>query len=113
MQWVNRPNLDFRGFCGTIASGSVAPGDPIVVADSGRATRVSRIVTYDGDRERAGAGDAVTLVLADDVDISRGDVLAKPDSASGSADQFSANLVWMSEKPLFPGRNYMRRSATA
>ena len=109
VQWVNRPNLDFRGFCGTIASGSVAQGDPIIVANSGRATRVSRIVTYDGDRERAGAGDAVTLVLADDVDISRGDVLAKPDSRPEVSNQFSANLVWMSEKPMFPGRNYIAR----
>ena len=109
VQWVNRPNLDFRGFCGTISSGSVKPGDTVVVANSGRATRVTRIATYDGDRSEANAGDAVTLVLADDVDISRGDVLAKPDSRPEVSNQFSANIVWMSEKPLFPGRTYLAR----
>jgi bifunctional enzyme CysN/CysC len=107
VQWVNRPNLDFRGFAGTVAGGSIAKGDPIVVSSSGRASKVSRIVTMDGDLEVARAGDAVTLTLADEVDISRGDVLATPGDRPEVSDQFAAHLLWMAEEELLPGRQYL------
>lgn len=107
VQWVNRPNLDFRGFSGTIVSGRLRPGDEIVVAGSGQTTRVERIVTADGDLEAAEAGDAVTLTLADEVDVSRGDLLAAPKDRPEVADQFAAHIVWMSEEPLLPGRSYL------
>ena len=84
VQWVNRPHLDFRGFAGTIAAGAIAVGDEIVVASSGRSTKIARIVTADGDLDRAAAGDAVTLTLVDEVDIARGDVLAAPATARRS-----------------------------
>jgi len=107
VQWVNRPNLDFRGFSGTIASGRIRPGDPIVVAGSGRTTKVSRIVTMDGDLEEAVAGQAVTLVLADEVDISRGDILAPAAHRPEVADQFAAHVLWMVEEEMLPGRQYL------
>ncbi|MEJ1160364.1 sulfate adenylyltransferase subunit CysN [Prosthecomicrobium sp. N25] len=107
VQWVNRPNLDFRGFSGTIASGTVRPGDTLVVAKSGKTSRVKRIVTYDGDLDQATAGEAVTITLADEIDISRGDVLAPAGDRPEVTDQFAAHLVWMSEEPLFPGRSYL------
>jgi bifunctional enzyme CysN/CysC len=107
VQWVNRPNMDFRGFSGTIASGSVKPGDPIVVAGSGRTSTVKAIVTADGDLPRAVAGEAVTLTLADEIDVSRGDVLAAADNRPEVSDQFSAHLIWMSDEPLIPSRVYM------
>jgi bifunctional enzyme CysN/CysC len=107
VQWVNRPNLDFRGFSGTIASGRVRPGDAIVVAGSGRTTKVSRIVTMDGDLEEAVAGQAVTLVLADEVDISRGDILAPAAHRPEVADQFAAHVLWMVEEEMLPGRQYL------
>jgi bifunctional enzyme CysN/CysC len=106
VQWVNRPNLDFRGFSGLISSGRVAPGDKIRVLPSGRTSTVSRIVTFDGDLEEAVAGQSVTLTLEDEVDISRGDVIAVSDHPPEVADQFEINLVWMSEERLFPGRPY-------
>jgi bifunctional enzyme CysN/CysC len=106
VQWVNRPNLDFRGFSGLISSGRVAPGDQIRVLPSGRTSTISRIVTLDGDLEEAVAGQSVTLTLADEVDISRGDVIAVSDHPPEVADQFEINLVWMSEERLFPGRPY-------
>jgi len=109
VQWVNRPNLDFRGFSGTVASGTVKPGDKVSVAASGRATTVSRIVTYDGDLAEARAGDAVTLTLADEVDIARGDLLAAPDARPEVADQFAAHLLWMGDEPMLPGRPYLMR----
>jgi len=109
VQWVNRPNLDFRGFSGTIASGSVARGDEIIVAASGRTSKVERIVTMDGDLEVAFAGDAVTLTLADEVDIARGDILALPKARPEVADQFTAKLIWMSDEPLYPGRSYLMK----
>ena len=111
VQWVNRPNLDFRGFAGTVASGQVSVGDAIVVASSGRSSVVSRIVIFDGDRNSATAGDAVTLALAEEVDIARGDVLAPPLERPEVADQFAAHVLWMSEEPLLPGRSYLLRSA--
>ena len=112
VQWVNRPNLDFRGFSGTIASGTVRPGDRVVVAASGRASTVARIVTADGDLGVAGAGDAVTLTLADEVDVSRGDLLVASQDLPQVADQFAAHLIWMSEEDLFPGRPYLLKIGT-
>jgi sulfate adenylyltransferase, large subunit len=107
VQWVNRPNLDFRGFSGTIASGSIRPGDAVVVAKSGRTSTVKAIVTMDGDLEEAGADEAVTLTLADEIDISRGDVLATPDHRPEVSDQFAAELIWMSDEEMLPGRPYL------
>lgn len=112
VQWVNRPNLDFRGYAGTVASGSISPGDEIVVAASGRASRVKQIVTHDGELPRAEAGDAVTITLRDEIDISRGDILAKPTERPDVADQFAAHLIWMDQEPLVPGRNYVIRIGT-
>ncbi len=112
VQWVNRPNLDFRGFAGTLASGRVAPGDEIMVAGSGRASRVLRIVAADGDRPLAEAGDAITLVLADEVDVARGDVLCSPRDRPDVADNFTADLIWMSEDPLRFGRSYLLKLGT-
>jgi len=112
VQWVNRPNPDFRGFAGTLASGQVAVGDHVVVASSGKDSRVERIVTFDGDRDSAIAGDAVTLTLADEVDIARGDVLVPPQDRPEVTDQFAAQVLWMSEEPLLPGRSYLLRIGT-
>ena len=112
VQWVNRPDLDFRGFSGTIASGRVRPGDPVVVAASGRQSTVARIVTFDGDLKEAQAGDAVTITLADEVDIARGDLLVPPTARPEVADQFAAHLLWMAEEPLLPGREYLMRIGT-
>jgi len=109
VQWVNRPDLDFRGYAGSVASGSISAGDEIVVAASGRTTRVKRIVTQAGDLPRAEAGDAVTLTLEDEIDISRGDLLARPGERPKIADQFAAYLIWMDEEQLVPGRNYVLR----
>jgi bifunctional enzyme CysN/CysC len=107
VQWVNRPDAAFRGFSGTVASGSIAPGDPVLVVGSGRSTRVKEIVTFDGALDRAGAGDAVTLTVADEIDIARGDVLADPRDPPEFVDQFAAQVIWMSEQPLVPGRSYL------
>ncbi|HEX7799509.1 MAG TPA: sulfate adenylyltransferase subunit CysN, partial [Asticcacaulis sp.] len=107
VQWVNRPNLDFRGFSGTIASGTVRPGDPVIVAGSGKASTVKSIVTYDGELPVAGPQQAVTLTLSDEIDISRGDVICPPDARPQVADQFQARLIWMSEQELIPGRQLL------
>ncbi|MFH0301131.1 sulfate adenylyltransferase subunit CysN [Bradyrhizobium sp. 31Argb] len=112
VQCVNRPNLDFRGYAGTVASASITAGDEIVVAASGRTTRVKRIVTQDGDLPRAEAGDAVTIVVEDEIDISRGDLLARPAERPEVADQFAAHLIWMDNDPLVAGRNYILRIGT-
>jgi bifunctional enzyme CysN/CysC len=112
VQWVNRPNLDFRGFSGTIASGVVRPGDPVTVAASGKQTTVTRIVTYDGDLPEARAGQAVTLTLADEVDIARGDLLAPPTARPDVADQFAAHVLWMGDEAMLPGRPYLMRIGT-
>ncbi len=109
VQWANRPNLDFRGYAGTIAGGVVRAGDRVVVAPSGRETVVQRIVTYDGDLELAVAGQSVTLTLADELDVSRGDVIAHVDAPPGVADQFEATVVWMADQPMLPGRSYVMR----
>jgi bifunctional enzyme CysN/CysC len=107
VQWVNRPNLDFRGFCGLLCSGEVRPGDRIRVLPSGRTSTVARIVAYEGDRQLAVAGESVTLTLIDEIDISRGDVIAAADAPAEVADQFECHLVWMDDEPLLPGRPYL------
>ena len=112
VQYVNRPNLDFRGFAGTVASGAVATGDEVVVAKSGRSSRVKRIVAFGGDLPRAVEGQAVTLVLEDEIDASRGNLLVAPDARPHVADQFSASLVWFDESPLVAGRSYILRTET-
>ncbi|MGH7030431.1 MAG: adenylyl-sulfate kinase, partial [Stellaceae bacterium] len=106
-QLVNSPTGEFRGCSGTVAAGSVGPGDPVLVAGSGRSTRVKEIVTFDGPLVRAGEGDAVTLTLADEIDIARGDLLAAPGDPPEFVDQFAAHVIWMSEQPLVPGRSYL------
>jgi bifunctional enzyme CysN/CysC len=113
VQWVNRPDPDFRGYAGTLASGGVAVGDDIVVASSGKRSRIERIVTFDGDRDNATAGDAVTITLADDIDVGRGDILVSPQLRPEVADQFGAHLLWMSEEPMLPGRSYLLRIGTS
>lgn len=107
VQWVNRPDLNFRGFSGTIASGTVRPGDEVVVASSGKTSRVKAIVTFDGELPEAGADEAVTLTLEDEIDISRGDILAAPQARPEVCEQFQASLIWMNEDELLPGRPYL------
>ncbi len=109
VQWVNRPDQDFRGFAGTIASGVVRVGDGVRALPSGRQSRVARIVTMDGDLEQAVAGQAVTLTLEDEIDVSRGDVLAQAGSPPGVADQFQVTMVWMHEEHMLPGRPYLMK----
>ncbi|WP_417478933.1 sulfate adenylyltransferase subunit CysN [Maricaulis maris] len=113
VQWVNRPNLNFRGYSGTIVSGTIRPGEAIIVAQSGQAANIERIVTADGDLEEAVAGDAVTLVLNHEIDISRGDVIASAEERPQVTDQFAAELLWMSEEDLLPGRSYLLKIGTA
>jgi sulfate adenylyltransferase subunit 1 len=112
VQWVNRPNLDFRGFCGTVASGVVRPGDEVRVASSGRSSRVSRIVTMNGDLQEAVAGEAVTLTLEDEIDISRGDMLTPADAPPIYTRHPEAQLVWLHDEPLQPGQLYLVKTAT-
>jgi bifunctional enzyme CysN/CysC len=112
VQWVNRPNQEFRGFSGTVVAGSVAPGDPIVVIGSSRSSKVKEIVTFDGVLDRASAGDAVTLILEDEIDVSRGDMLVHPQAPAEFADQFAAHLVWMKNEMLVPGRSYWLKLGT-
>jgi bifunctional enzyme CysN/CysC len=112
VQWVNRPNLDFRGFSGLIATGSVKPGDEIRVLPSGKTSKVTRVVTLDGDLEQAVAGQSVTLCLADEVDCSRGDVISLADNPPQAADQFEATLVWLNDEAMLPGRAYWLKLAT-
>jgi len=106
VQWVNRPHHDFRGFAGTVVGGTVRLGDQVAVPSSGQTSTVERIVTFDGDLERAVAGQAVTLTLQDEIDISRGEVLSDPRARPVIADQFEAKLIWMHKEPLLPGRPY-------
>ena len=113
VQWVNRPNLDFRGFSGTVVGGRITKGAAIAVAKSGRKSAVKRIVTMDCDLDEAVAGMAVTLVLADEVDISRGDILASPEDRPDVSEQFAAHLLWMAEDELLPGRQYLMKLGTA
>ena len=112
VQWVNRPNLDFRGFAGQIASGVVKKGDAVRVLPSGKTSSVSRIVTMDGDLDEALAGQSVTLCFTDEVDCSRGDVIASAENPPQAADQFEANLVWMADEALTPGRAYWLKLGT-
>jgi len=112
VQWVNRPNPDFRGYAGTVASGRINKGDAVVIAASGRTSRIQDIVTYDGALNSAQAGDAVTLTLADEIDIARGDVLAEPTARPEVSDQFAAHIIWMNDEPLVPGRSYFLRIGT-
>ncbi len=111
VQWVNRPNLDFRGFCGLISAGVVKPGDAVRVLPSGRTSTVARIVTLDGDLEQAVAGQSVTLTLADEIDCSRGDVICAADAPVELADQFETTLIWMAEEAMLPGRAYLMKLA--
>jgi bifunctional enzyme CysN/CysC len=112
VQWVNRPNLDFRGFAGQIASGTIRPGDAVRIVPSGRTSTVTRIVTFDGDLDEAVAGQSVTLTLADEVDCSRGDLIAAAGEPPQASDQFRATLVWMDEEALKPGRGYWLKLGT-
>ena len=112
VQWVNRPNLDFRGFSGQIASGSISQGDMVRIVPSGKTTKVARIVTMDGDLPIAVAGQSVTLTFDDEIDCSRGDVIAIADAPPMVADQFESTLVWMDEAALLPGRNYIMKIGT-
>jgi bifunctional enzyme CysN/CysC len=112
VQWVNRPNLDFRGFSGLVAAGTVKPGDAIRVLPSGKTSTVSRIVTLGADLDQAIAGQSVTLTLADEIDCSRGDVIAVSDAPPEVSDQFEATIVWMDEAEMLPGRPYWLKLAT-
>ncbi len=113
VQYVNRPNLNFRGFAGTLASGIVRKGDEIAVLPSGKISRVKSIVTFDGELEQATPGEAVTLTLEDEIDVSRGDMLVHADSRPRIADSFDAMLVWMGEEPMLPGKKYDIKRATS
>ncbi|AOG02236.1 adenylyl-sulfate kinase [Blastomonas sp. RAC04] len=112
VQWVNRPNLDFRGFSGLIAGGSVRPGDAVRVLPSGKTSNISRIVTLEGDLDEAVAGQSVTLCLADEIDCSRGDVIATADNPPQVADQFEATIVWMDDEAMLVGRSYWLKLGT-
>ncbi len=112
VQWVNRPNLDFRGFAGLITAGTIKPGDAVRIVPSGKTSTVASIVTLNGNLAEAVAGEAVTITLADEVDVSRGSVIAAADSPPECADQFEANIVWMSDEDLIPGRGYWLKLAS-
>ena len=113
VQWVNRPNLDFRGFSGTIASGTVSKGDEIITMPSGKRSRVADIILHTQHLEHARQDQAVTLTLEDEIDISRGDMICRTDQPADVADQFQAHLIWMDDSKLFPGRQYIIRTANA
>ena len=112
VQWVSRPNGEFRGFAGTVVSGSIAPGERVLVASSGRSARLKEIVTFDGALDRAQEGDAVTLTFDTEIDIARGDLLTDPREPPEFVDQFAAHVIWMSEHPLVPGRSYLLKIGT-
>jgi bifunctional enzyme CysN/CysC len=112
VQWVNRPNLDFRGFAGEIASGIARPGDRVRILPAGRESHIERIVTKDGDLEAAVAGQSVTFTLTDEIDCSRGDVICAADAPAEVADQFETTIVWMADEPLLPGRPYWLKIGT-
>ena len=112
VQWVNRPNLDFRGFSGLVSSGTIKPGDPVRIVPSGKNSRVKSIVTLDGTLDEAVAGQSVTITLEDEVDCSRGDVIAAADDPPEVSDQFESTIVWMSDEALKPGRGYWLKLAT-
>jgi len=110
VQYVNRPNAEFRGYAGTVVSGSLRAGMEIIIPRTGVQSRVTRIVAMDGECDGASASDAVTVVLADAIDVSRGDIIASPEKPPQRADAFAATLVWMSETPLLPGRTYLLKA---
>jgi bifunctional enzyme CysN/CysC len=110
VQWVNRPNLDFRGFSGTITSGIINVGDSITVSPSGKRSKVKEIVTHGGNLKTACENMAITLTLEDQIDISRGDMISTSDNPTAQADQFQAHILWMNEKELFPGRQYLLKT---
>ncbi len=112
VQWINRPDQNFRGFAGTVAAGRVRPGDAIVALPSGRRSKVARVLGPDGDRELASAGEAITLTLDDEIDISRGDVIAAAGDPPQVADQFAAHVLWMDDAALLPGRPYWLKIGT-
>jgi bifunctional enzyme CysN/CysC len=112
VQWVNRPNLDFRGFSGPIAGGTVKPGDAVRILPSGKTSTVARVVTFDGDLEEGVSGQSVTLTLADEIDCSRGDVIAAAGAPPQAADQFEATIVWMADEEMLPGRSYWLKLGT-
>ncbi|WP_419684531.1 sulfate adenylyltransferase subunit CysN [Burkholderia theae] len=112
VQWVNRPHLNFRGYAGSIASGEIRVGERVRVLPSGKESRVASVITQSGESDIARAGDAVTLTLADEIDISRGDLIARADAPPEVADQFEATLVWMHDEPLLPGRPYLVKLGT-
>lgn len=107
VQWVNRPSLDFRGYAGTIAGGVIKQGDAVRLLPSGRTSNIARIVTMDGDLEKASTGQSVTLTLTDEVDASRGDVISSAEEPASVADQFESTIVWMHDEPLLSGRSYL------
>ncbi len=113
VQWVNRPDLDFRGFCGQVVRGAVHPGDPVRVLPSGQRTSIASVILNGTDVGEAVAGESVTLTLAGEVDVSRGDVLASDTDPPDVADQFEAHIVWMSEHPMLPGRPYLLKAGTS
>jgi bifunctional enzyme CysN/CysC len=112
VQWVNRPNLDFRGYSGIVTRGSVKPGDAVRVLPSGKESRVARVVTGDGDLEQAIAGQSITLTLTDEIDISRGDILARTEAPPGVANRFETTLVWMADEPMLTNRPYLMKIGT-
>jgi len=112
VQWVNRPNGDFRGYSGTVVSGSIAPGEEVLVAGSTRSARLKEIVTFESAAGSAREGDAVTLTFETDIDIARGDLLADPREPPECVDQFAAHVIWMSDQPLVPGRSYLLKIGT-
>jgi bifunctional enzyme CysN/CysC len=113
VQWVNRPDSDFRGFAGMIAGGVVRPGDRVIVAPSGRESQISQIVTYDGECDEAVAGRSVTVTLSDEVDVSRGDVIGSVEAPPRVGEQFEATIVWMADEPMLRGRSYLIRIGTS
>ncbi|WP_443190128.1 sulfate adenylyltransferase subunit CysN [Pseudomonas indica] len=113
VQYVNRPNLNFRGFAGTLASGIVHKGDEVVALPSGKSSRIKSIVTFEGELEQAGPGQAITLTLEDEIDVSRGDMLVHADNRPQVTDSFEAMLVWMAEEPMLPGKKYDIKRATS
>lgn len=113
VQYVNRPNLNFRGFAGTLASGVVRKGDEVVVLPSGKRSKVKSIVTFDGELEQATPGEAITLTLEDEIDVSRGDMLVHSDNQPRIVDSFDAMLVWMADEPMLPGKKYDIKRATS
>lgn len=112
VQWVNRPNLDFRGYSGIVTRGSVKPGDAVRVLPSGKESRVARVVTGDGDLEQAIAGQSITLTLTDEIDISRGDILARTEAPPGVANRFETTVVWMADEPMLTNRPYLMKIGT-